>query len=826
MDLAELASNEDFKGLPTEEQRKVMSQNPDFSSLPVAEQDKVIARIPKGFAVSPKGETQLRQGKPVREFLSSIYTPLLEMGGMVLGETAGAVTGAAGGPVGATVGALKGAGIGYSTGRGAAQAIDTATGLSDLPSFEESAKSRAKDVVVGATLSAAGKVAQPVLEAPFRYLGGKAAANEIALNKEAAAIAEREGFDLTAAQQTGSPGLSRTEMVGRWFLTAGGVFNKRDAQEASKWVAKRQQWLDKLGDPYPGTLSADRAAEAGKIVKEKVDALVKRSDARTAADVEQVRTALLKSMGSNEPYSELGKSGQEIIKARNAKDFERAGKLYDKAKQFLNGDERLAAGNLKATAQKIIDEELKIPASDRNNALISRLKSYTKLPTTQEEIAAATKKDAEIKKSVDALVAGSKPKNQQETDDLRTAVLQTMRVDKPYEELGNVGLNPDAVSTLRSHFRDAIEVADSAARKGIEGGKFMSSKEGGAYKRLQGALGADEEVFATHVGGEYQRVHSLAKAFYKKKTNFWQDKDVIKMMTEKPEYLLDYVTDAGSTTVPAKFKAAIGPQGVQKFKDRLTSKLFDVDKPGPFDPDGVVKNIAKYGETLTAFYSPQEISLMVDAANAAKGMKVANLERNKYFIDLMKKSPEKVASFIMQTENIPMLSRLKLVVGKDVMNRMRSTFLANEIELNVYGMMHPSDLGRMLDRHGKNKLNAFLGPELTQNIADMNKVGAVTRTVENIAKNPSGTGQALISYFTLIQAGSDLAKGNLWGVIKTLWPPNIIAKAYLTKRGTALLSGTAGIPAESSLAAQTYIKLLGVVSEGGKYPYRGGSNGP
>jgi len=81
MDLAELASNEDFKGLPTEEQRKVMSQNPDFSSLPVAEQDKVIARIPKGFAASPKGETQLRQGKPVREFLSSIYTPLLEMGG-------------------------------------------------------------------------------------------------------------------------------------------------------------------------------------------------------------------------------------------------------------------------------------------------------------------------------------------------------------------------------------------------------------------------------------------------------------------------------------------------------------------------------------------------------------------------------------------------------------------------------------------------------------------------------------------------------------------------------------------------------------------------
>src|SRR3990167_10268823 len=130
----------------------------------------------------------------------------------------------------------------------------------------------------------------------------------------------------------------------------------------------------------------------------------------------------------------------------------------------------------------------------------------------------------------------------------------------------------------------------------------------------------------------------------------------------------------------------------------------------------------------------------------------------------------------------------------------------------------------MLYIYGKKKLNAFLGPELTQNIVDMNKVGAVTRTVEDVAGNPSGTGQALISYFTLIQAGSDLAKGNLWGVIKTLWPPNIIAKAYLTKRGTALLSGTAGIPAESSLAAQTYIKLLGVVSEGGKYPYRGGPN--
>ncbi|MFA6064073.1 MAG: hypothetical protein WC736_15900 [Gallionella sp.] len=824
MDLAELANNEDFKGLPKEEQRKVMMQNTDFSSLPAPEQDRVIARIPGGFAVPPQGETQLRQGKPVREFLSNIYTPLLEMGGMTLGETAGATTGSAGGPVGTLVGGLKGAGVGYSAGRGAAQALDVATGLSEPPTFTESAKSRATDVGVGATISAGGKVAQPILEAPFRYLGERAAANEIALNKEAARIAEREGFDLTAAQQTGSPGMSRMEMVGRWFLTAGGIFNKRDAQEASKWVSKRQQWLDKLGEPYPGTQAADRAAEAGKVIKDKVDALVKQSDAKNAADVEQVRTALLKSMGSNEPYSELGKSGQEIIKARNAKDFERAGKLYDKARQFLNGDERLAAENLKSTAQKIIDEELKVPASDRNTALISRLKSYASLPSTQEEIAAEMTKDAEIKKSVDRLVAGSKPKNQAETDDLRASILQTMRVDKPYEELGNVGLRPESVSTLRAHFRDAIESADTAARKGIEGGKFMSSKEGGAYKRLQSALGVDEDAFAAQVGGEYQRDYTMAKAFYKKKTNFWQDKDVVKMMTEKPEYLLDYVTDAGSKTVPEKFKAAIGPQGVQRFKDRLTSKLFDVDKPGPFNPDAVTRNIAKYGETLASFYSPQEISLMIDAANAAKGMKVANLERNKYFYDLVKKSPDKVASFIMQTENLPMLSKLESVVGKQTMNRVRSTFLANEIELNVYGMMHPSDLGKMLEKYGKNKLEAFLGKDLAQNIVDMNKVGAVTRTVENVAKNPSGTGQALISYFTLIQSGSDLAKGDLWGVIKTLWPPNVIARAYLTKQGTALLAGTAGVPAESTLAAQTYIKLTGIlgrdISEGGKYPYK------
>lgn len=819
MNLAELVNNEDFKGLGREEQRKVLLNNDDYSVLPKTEQDKVLDRVPGGFATSPEGETQLREGKPIREFLRSIYTPVLEFGGLALGATAGLVHPLLASPM---------AGGGYASGRAIARGIDIATGLEEpdiTGGMAGEAKTFGKDVAVGSAIQMAGESLVPALKAPIEYVGKRAAANQSMINREMAAIAEREGFNLTAAQQTGSPAMSRAEMVGRWFLTAGGEFSKRDAAEASKWITKRQRWIDALGEPYPGLKAADQAAEAGMVIKKKVDELVKRSTAQTAAEVDQVRSALLKSMGSTEPYSELGKTGQEIIKARNIKDFERAGRLYDKARQFLTGEERIAPSNLKTTAQKIIDEEMKIPPSDRNTGLINRLRSYTKMEASQEEITKKITKDMETKRNVDAWVSQAQSMNpSQSIQDLRAAALQAMEINVPYESLGKAGMDPEAVTTLRAHFRSAIESADTAVRKDIAGAKFMSSKEGGVYKRLQGALYADEDAFAASIGGEYQRAYTLAKGFYRKKTTFWNDPDVLKMMTEKPEYLLDYIADAGSKTVPEKFKQAIGVQGVQKFKDKLTSRLFNVDKPSPFDPDAVVKNIAKYGETLTSFYSPKEISLMVDAANFAKGIGVKNIETNQYFVNLLKKSPEKVAEFIMGTENLPLLGKLKSVVGNETMNRIRATFLSNELELNIYGMMAPSELNKTLSKYGKNKLDAFLGKDLTQNIIDMNKIGAVTKTVENIAKNPSGTGQALISYFTLIQAGADLAKGNLWGVIKSLWPPNIIAKAYLSKEGTRLLSGSASIPAHSPTAAEVYIKLLAIVdrdvAERGKYPYR------
>lgn len=793
MDLAELVSNEDFKSLPKDEQRKVMAQNPDFSSLPVPEQDKVLARIPGGFANPPQGETQLRQGKPIREFLSNIYTPLLEGVGMVGGATVAAPSAVLSGPLAPAVEAAAGA-SGYAFGKGAARAIDQAVGLTEPQTFTEGAKTAAGDVKSGAMLEMGGRSVVPAVGGAINRVGKYLATDTPEFIKEAEVLAEQGGFAPTAAEKTGSTFLSRGEKVLRWLATSGGEFNKRDAAEAAKWVRWREEVLASTkGEAAPGAESIDRSINAGRKLKKIVDDYVGKANLTDDAAVNNARKQVLEAFGSTESYYDLGKTAQQMIKERNIAFGKKADALYDAAAKHVTSTDRVAPANLMTTAKQLIDEQMMLPPKSRDNALIAKLKDFASGGNLAGEI-----------------------------EGMPGFILKDGKVTKA-GDVAAEGYTWEAVKALKGDFRSRIADYDAAVGKNLPGMKFMSSKEAGVYKRLQGALAQDIEAFAVGKGGAFEKATRVANKFYKAKVMQYRDPDVIRMSTEDPELLVDMITKADSITGPQKFKAAAGPAVFDKFKMKLTNEIFGAGKPGGFNPEAVAKELTRRQETLSQYYTPKEIGQMWEAVNVGQGHIAKGLENNKYFVDLLKKdsafvlggqhlgeASTPVVGYIVRHDNIPMLQKLEGVVGKQEMANLRATWLSNVITTNRAGLVQPSQLTKMLKTYGTDTMEAFLGKETTANIAAMEKVGTAQRAVEEIAKNPSGTAQGLMTYFTVLRTGADLAKGNLWGVITELWPPNLIAKLYLSKTGTQLLTGTWDAAASSAVAAQAHTRLLGL----------------
>lgn len=798
--IKEIFDMPEVQSAPYEKKREIMSEKLKQNNADPKLADQILKGMgyePPSASVGPQGETALRQGKPIREAISRTYTPVLEALGMAAG-TPGFATG--------PVTGLATTAAGYGIGKETAANLDVAIGLRDDESAglrDERAKTlpqaglRAlEDLKEGAQLEMGGRlIGRGVTAIPqaINRAGKYFAKGTPEFTRKAEAIAEESGFNPSAAERTASSALSKIEKVLRWFTTSGGEFTERDTKEAAKWVKWRDDLISGVGDAAPGTEAVDRSIAAGMRIKRVVDQHVNEATIKDAKMLERARDTVLKAMGSNESYADLGRSAQQLIKERNRAAAAKAESIYNVASKYLSPEDKVTPTNLMRTANEILQEQNALPPASRNVSLIKRLQEFARggLPEGEiEGMPGFTMKDGKVVKA-------------------------------EFEP----GYTWNAAKQLKGHFREQIEAGDTAVKRDIAGMKFMSSPEAGVYKRLQGALKADLNEFAKQKGGGFEKAMRVADKYYKSRVGFYNDPDVIKMSLEDPEFLLDMVSKPGATTVPGKFRQAAGPKAFEQAKRKLTNRLFGMDSNAPFNPDKVANTLNRYGDTLNEFYTPFEVRQMRDAVDAGRGIVAKGLESNKFFIELLEKdsarvlggqhlgeTSQPVVGFIVRHDNIPLLKRLEPVLGKRRMNNVRATWLSNVIDKNRFELVQPTQLTKLLKTFGEDTLEAFLGKDVTQNLIRMEKVATVQKTVEELARNPSGTAQGLMTYFTAIRTGSALAKGNLWGVIRELWPPNLIAKAYLSPTGTKLLTGTWQLKADTQEAAYAYARLLAVVT--------------
>lgn len=723
----------------------------------------------------------------------------------VLGMALGGMAGTPSGPAGNIVGA----GLGYGIGEQTADLIDVnLLGLQKPPSLTEAMTKGATDVAVGAASQAVGGVAGRGVISPL----AKVYANSPRIAKEGAEIAAKYGFNPTPAERSMNRNLQFGEKVGRIRIFSGGEFAKHDEVEMAKWLKIRTAGIDELGTPGGGenTNAMDRVLHAENRIRDVIDKYVNAQTAKsevvtqaaTAAEketgrkisaqaqrqAEALKDSLLAKYGVKEKNSELGTFGLDRMASRNRLQYRVLGKYYDDLKANFADDEVLPLSNLDSAANRVYQEEMAKNPSQRNANI---------LKIARENMSS-----------------------------VRDAV----------DEAGNpvTPLPPqtyDNVKSLKTNMHEAIRNWDTAQSLGNPQLKGHSSPEAGSYKRLLMGLQEDmlkaAEAKGPEVVASMRQANGFANKFYK----FYQDKDVIRFMTEDPEHLLAAVSKPGDVSVPMKFKNAIGNDGLQRFRKQLTYKLFGMDKGPEFDPSTLTKNINRWGETLNVFYSKAEVNQMREVARVAtniiggaelKGapVKAVNLAQNDFFVKLVKSNPKSFYSFITNAANERYLPEFEKVLGPGLMGDIKATWLANALETNQFGKINPNMINsEMVKKHGHQWMQRFLGKDLAAKWEELGKVATIQNSVEKYAGNPSGTASVLANvevFVGLGRIGSAIANPmqTVGSVIGTVWLPKRLAKLYLSPFGVSALTRNYNVPVASK-QGETILKMLTKISTAG-----------
>ncbi len=249
----EALKDEGFQGLPNAEKVKALLQLPDFQRQAFATKRDLIGKADPTFAQLPYVEqnralNKLGLGTPLKNAISKAARPILEMGGMMLGEaiggtaggSAGAVAGVPGIVAGGATGAFLGGTIGYAGGHEAANAFDTSLGMREpITTPAEAATSTIDSVQQGALFASGGAA-----------IGAGLKVGIPALSAGAANLAKRagvQGFKLTPAQLMKSKPLALLESYFTKVPFASAIMRKFTGEQSAAIENATQNIMSALG---------------------------------------------------------------------------------------------------------------------------------------------------------------------------------------------------------------------------------------------------------------------------------------------------------------------------------------------------------------------------------------------------------------------------------------------------------------------------------------------------------------------------------------------------------------------------------------------------
>jgi hypothetical protein len=727
--------------------------------------EKISSDLPKWGQENPRAFQAFHTAK-------DIARPVTEGTGAAIGAAAGT-------PLG-PLGMLAGGALGYAISKKTMDLVDrylnkfeknklppTNVKKEMLQSLQD-IKSGSMYEMFGQSAGEALPIAIELLSAPF-YRRMTPAAKYV-LNEANAA-----GIKLTPAEVTGHKGIALAEALMEKVWGATDVI--RDFRLNSQIGPLEQRLTTLLED---GASKDSIEATGQKIWDEVTDYLV--TEKRLQGDLlNGVRTKILAKLGTNQSLYGLGLEGKELLKARAQIARDRKNELYAAVEKYLP-KEGFTTPHLAKAAKEILKSHRGLPGLDKE------VKAWLDWGSKEQSIPPS------VMRKINGLPAN-----------VRTSILNDLgdeiKVKRTWSTLDQAAKDMESIMRKDDPFR-------------YTGLKGQGTIKGWIAGRLKNAIRKDMEQIAK-TNPEAQKALEVANAFYGDYARVYKSKLIKKLINTDAGKLIDVAFRPNAIEEIKLLKEAAGPNGFLKLREGFMRRLVGLDKNAVFDPVYFRRNIIKYGpETLQEVFGKSGMQELKKIAREGLDLTVHKPNRNflkavtetdpDFIVDKLIGAPESKLQSSILARNLKIIrGAVKPETFRDLGDKLAEKLI---VRSQNTGLVRPQAFVKMVDKYNERVLKRFFPHDKVEQLKSLANIGRRLQKAEDIAGNPSGTGQTLIAWGIFRMLMTNPVTGAVLS-----FTPKQLAKIYLSKNGMRWLTEGFRLPAGSKKAAVYFSRLSSII---------------
>ncbi|MBW2003102.1 MAG: hypothetical protein JRI72_00595 [Deltaproteobacteria bacterium] len=713
-----------------------------------------------------------------KELYEKIGKPTIEMGGLV----GGAAVGTPGGPVGQ----VAMAGAGYALSKTVTNAIDKQIarleGIKKRTSATEEVIKSLHNIKEGMMMEMGGQAVGAAIPGMIEKVSAPFAKKITPEIREMTRQATKRDITMTPAEITGS----KTLALGEALMEK--IPGSTDIIREMRVKGQLEPLLKNLDDLRNKGASQQSINETGRRIWEQVTTYLETEKRMKGDALNKMRTAILAKLGTNETFSVLGLKGKDLLKAKTIAYNERVAEAYADVGNFLP-EGKYQTPHLAKTARNILKTRKGLPVQDKKmmNALKWAAKEKNIPPELEEKL-------AQLPKSV------------------RDSILKDMEdeilIKRDWETIHQFSKDMGALSSK-----------EDALAMGLPGMKFQQTPEGAIYNELKQAALKDMEQIAEGAGSQAMEKLRIAKALYSKGADIYKSKEIRLLAKSNPEDLIGAAFKPNGITEIKLVKKALGPQGFFKLREGFTNKLMGVGKHDVFDPDFFRRELIRYGdEFLNEMYGKEVAKSFKTIAKEGLDLTIQRPGRS-FLRAIAREYPETVVDRIIGAPEAKLQSHtlfkniqtIKKAIKKKEFEALGENLMEKLMQLNQdTGAVRPKSFAKMVDKYSERVLSAFFPKKKVAELKTLGRIAHRIEGAEQVAGNPSGTGQTLIAWgiFRMI-----MSRPALGAVIS--FTPKQLAKIYKSNFGMKWLTEGFKVPANSKRGMELATKLSAIVYEEG-----------
>jgi hypothetical protein len=734
-----------------------------------------------GLATSDPLAGEIKKSEPW--WVESIR-PTMEYGGMAAGAAAGALSPVPGGT-------MIGAGLGYATGRTAADTTREVLGYNKPQSLESRAYRATEGFLEGGLLEGAGAFGGKILGAT---------AKEITPEVKAA-LETFKKYNIKPLPSEIAPSRTKSLLEGVLSYTpaSGDVFYKRGMERVQMNDSIMQQLIDK-GAPQ------ETIEHVGNLIKRDAKEILERYSNKKAEEINRLVEGLTGRYGTL-TKAEAGGTFGDIMKGNR---LARRGEI-DSLEADLEAslpkagkDKITMTPEIIDTMKMLRDKELAKSSALRNDKLLAIFNDY--IP-----------KKGKVSSDLEALIRDN-PWALEKNPELK-AEIEAMQAEKP------------VIKEWQGLRGDKAELQELS--KSIKTREHRGTTESYVLDTLTKKIDAEMEKYAEGVGGDVWGSYQSARKATTRLHEVY-DKDLLKIMDKKPEEIVDSIIRGGERGLSTlkQIKEAVGEQGIVPLRKGFFKKQLDeATVNGVLSPEKLRRNMGvlkdnipgKIGVDVRKELLTSEQNDMIDNI-INRGIEInTKVGRNtiNFLETLAGASNEKVVEAMVKPENVHNIRFAKRLLSSDRIDQIKSSVLEEKIfKTSGAGHMLPISSSKAFENY-KTVLKELLDPEHYKNLDDFLKMGRYSDRIEKLAVNASHTGQILIghgiikSYFSAL---SQMATGHIVAggtqAAKTtseLVLGRMLAKIYTSDLAAKYFTGAMKL-GPSPEGVSSFIKAIGIVA--------------